>query len=306
MRTPSSRPSSGSLRFRRAAARSALLVSLGLGSVVAPSQPADALVAPNMDAPAPDVRALTRTLANRRTPTPERVAAAQALGSAQDAQARRGLERALRDREPEVRAAAARSLGMVGDARSLAALRRLRPDSVAYVRAQVGHAVARLTGDTTPRARVRVGNISVSEGALQPDRTTEFARAEATRMLGSLPRTEVHTEVPPRPDDHSPDAVLRAADGVIFLRLEVAVTHLSYTVENNVATVRAEVQLALTNDPGLMIRAVDNTSASVRANVNVHNTERQRQQMLEAALRSAITGAARNLDGGIEDVFSAR
>ena len=45
---------------------------------------------------------------------------------------------------------------------------------------------------------------------------------------------------------------------------------------------------------------------TLRANVNVHNTERQRQQKIEAALRSAVSGAARNLDGGIEDIYSAR
>jgi hypothetical protein len=256
--------------------------------------------------PEVDVRAVTRTLANRRAPTPERVAAAQSLANVQEPAARRALERALRDREADVRAAAARSLGTAGDARSLAALRRLRPDAVAFVRAQVGHAIARLSGDASLRARVRVGNIAVAEGAVQRDQTTTFVQAEAARMLGSLPRIEVHNTPPPRPDDHTPGAAVRHADGVIFLRLEVAVTTLTYTVENNIATVRAEVQLALTNDPGLMIRAVDNTNASVRANVNVHNTERQRQQMIEAALRSAITGAARSLDGGLEDIYGAR
>ncbi|MBK8591941.1 MAG: HEAT repeat domain-containing protein [Sandaracinaceae bacterium] len=286
-------------------ARWSLLFALLFPSVATISSPASALMAIEETPPAPDVAALTRTLGNRRATSAERVAAAQALGQANDARARRALERALRDRDPEIRAAAARSLGTVGDARTLAALRRLRPDAVAYVRAQVGHAIARLSGDSTPRARVRVGGISVADGVVQPRETTEFVRAESARMLTSLSRTEVHTAVPPRPDDHSPDAVLRAPDGVVFLRLEVAVTTLTYTVENNVATVRAEVQLAITNDPGLMIRAVDTSTASVRANVNVHNTERQRQQMLEAALRAAITGAARNLDGGIEDVHAA-
>lgn len=286
-------------------ARWTLLAALLLPSVASVSSPAAALRALPETAPAPDVAALTRTLGNRRATSAERVAAAQALGQANEARSRRALERAVRDRDPEIRAAAARSLGLVGDARTLTALRRLRPDAVAYVRAQVGHAIARLSGDSTPRARVRVGGISVADGVVQPRETTEFVRAESARMLTSLYRTEVHTVEPPRPDDHSPDAVLRAPDGVIFLRLEVAVLSLTYTVENNIATVRAEIQLALTNDPGLMIRAVDTTNASVRANVNVHNTERQRQQMIEAAIRAAISGAARNLDGGIEDVHAA-
>lgn len=287
-------------------ARWALLCALLFPSLSTLSAPASALVAPPNTQAAPDVAALTRTLGNRRATSPERVAAAQALGQVNDARSRRALERALRDRDPEIRAAAARSLGAVGDARTLAALRRLRPDAVAYVRAQVGHAIARLSGVSTPRARIRVGGISVADGVVQPRETTEFVRAESGRMLTSLFRTEVHSVEPPRPDDHSPDAVLRGADGVVFLRLEVAVVALSYTVENNIATVRAEVQLALTNDPGLMIRAVDTSNASVRANVNTHNVERQRQQMIEAALRSAINGAARNLDGGIEDVYTAR
>lgn len=292
--------------WSRSAARWTLLLALGLSGVATSTPPAAALRAVESTSPPPDTRTLTRTLSNRRATTPERVAAAQALSNVQEAGVRRALERALRDRDPEVRAASARALGTAGDARSLAALRRLRPDAVAYVRAQIGHSIARLSGDTALRARVRVGNIAVAQGAVQPTETTAFVRAEAARMLTTLPRTEVHDVEPPRPDDHSPDAVLRGADGVVFLRLEIAVTTLTYTVENNIATVRAEIQLALTNDPGLMIRAVDNTSASVRANVNVHNTERQRQQMIEAALRSAVTGAARNLDGGIEDIYSAR
>ena len=265
---------------------------------------AEAFVPIEERTPQRPVREVVAEARGRRNATPARIRAIEQLAGYREAQSRRALERLIADRDAEIRAAAAQSLGAVGDARSIRALdRQIRREQEAWVKAQLGHARARLSGDTAIRARIRLGSVALGENVDHPADAQRIAQQGLEQLVRRLGRIERQETEPPRPDDHDASQTLRAHDGVPYLRIDAAIRSLTYTVENGIATGRVEVQISLSNDPGLMVRAVDTTTASVRAPVGRGNPERLKERILRQVIQSAIDGARRNIDGGIESVY---
>lgn len=279
------------------------LAALALSSVLTVFAATDASA---RRAPAPaetnaviDVPAVSNTLRRSRDAT-ERVAAARLLASSSDSRALRALERALRDRDLNVRAAAAQSLAQNGDSRSLRALQRVRREASPMVRAQIGHAIAALSEESTARAKMRIGEVTIADGITAPAAALPVIAANVTRVVSTIPRLEMHNTEPLQAADR-----VAAGDHATYLRIDPTITAFTVTEEGGNITVSVELQLVLSDDPGLTLRAVERTSGGAR--VNRHgDRDAQIRSLLDAVLRAEIDGAVANLDGAIQAATEPR
>lgn len=248
-----------------------------------------------------------------------RVRAALALGASSDPQMVAPLSRALADPHPAVRAAAASGLGRLGGAEATSALRRATTDTSPEVRDAAERALRSMTSSSSsssssssatsrhsvvevipPSREIDWSHVHyvVTLGALENrssfahDRLVQMLRSDVQRQLLVLRGVAVL-----RDGEAHPEADREIARRHIpNMRLEGSIQDVSREVRRGDLSVRCQVSLVLTDEPGHNIRAALSGAATSSARAETARTpqeQRLAEQALEGAVRAAMSGAAR-------------
>jgi hypothetical protein len=249
-----------------------------------------------------------------------RVNAALVLGRSGDVSLAPHLESSLlNDSHPAVRAAAAAALAALGSRASLPALQRAREDRSPAVRAQAARSLDILSKVKEKRASspgerkaaplslrgvdhlVTLGDMSDRSGA-GDGRIVRLLRSELVRFLRDMGNVAVLAD--PRAIDPAAKKEMRKRK-ISRLRIDGTVVRVERDFRKGEISSTCSVSLMILEDPGMLIRAVLNGSAT-STGIASSKGERERRALVDQALRSAVRSALSNFDSVIAGSDSRR
>lgn len=249
-----------------------------------------------------------------------RVRSALVLARAGGTSVIKALENALNDPHPAVRAAAAASLGKIGDANSAPALLRAQQDESPVVSRQATSSLEaiRTLGSHSPQTGAANSAAASSSpasptldmrsidwknvdhvimlGQMQNQSNAgdssllESLRAELVRNLGEF-KTILVLDNPQALDETARREIRRR--GIKCLRVEGNVVRVEKIVQNGKVSSRCEISLLVLDDPGMVMVAIMNGSATGTGYVNVV-TEKTNRELLIRTISGAVRSALRN------------
>jgi hypothetical protein len=249
-----------------------------------------------------------------------RVNAALVLGRSGDISLASHLESSLlEDSHPAVRAAAAAALAALGSCGSLPALQRAREDRSPAVRAQAARSLDILSKGREMRASspaeckaahlslrgvdhlVTLGDMSDRSGA-GDGRIVGLLRSELAWFLRDMGNVAVLAD--PRSIDAAAKKEMRERN-ISRLRIDGTVVRVERNFHKGEISSTCSVSLMVLEDPGMLIRAVLNGSAT-STGIASGKGERERRALVDQALRSAVRSALSNFDSVIAGSGSGR